>query len=42
MEDQGVLAKKSTPKIFQSLVREPTAAESEEYAGLPSIDIDEQ
>ena len=42
MEDQGVLAKKSTPRIFQSLVREPTAAESEEYAGLPSIDIDEQ
>lgn len=42
MEDQGILAKKSAPRVSQSLVREPTAAESEEYAGLPTIDIDIQ
>ena len=42
MEDQGILAKKSAPRVFQSLVREPTAAESEEYAGLHVIDIDIQ
>ena len=42
MEDQGILAKKSAPRVSQSLVREPTAAESEEYAGLHSIDIDIQ
>jgi 3'-phosphoadenosine 5'-phosphosulfate synthase len=42
MEDQGILAKKSAPRVAQSLVRAPTAAEAEEYAGLPSIDIDIQ
>lgn len=40
MHDQGVLAKKSAPRVSASLVREPTAAEQEEYATLPSIDID--
>jgi 3'-phosphoadenosine 5'-phosphosulfate synthase len=40
MHEQGVIAKKSAPRVFQSLVREPTAAEAEEYASLPFIDID--
>ena len=40
MHEQGVIGKKSAPRVFQSLVRDPSAAEAEEYASLPFIDID--
>lgn len=40
MHDKGVIAKKSAPRVFESLVKEPSAAEAEENAKLPFIDLD--
>jgi len=40
MEEQNILGKKSQPRIYESLIREPTAEEAAAAAELPSIDLD--
>jgi len=40
MEEQGILAKKSAPRVFESMVQAPTQQEADDAAKMPSIDLD--